>query len=89
MSARSDHLTRLHELACTVCRNCYGRNVAAADAHHIEAVRGDHSDWATIPLCRACHESLHRSHRNAFYTAHKLSDVKLLAWTIQQLMERS
>lgn len=56
------------------------------EAHHLEAYRGDHSDFATIPMCKECHTHLHKIHRRAFYTAHKLDDITLLAWTIKLLM---
>jgi hypothetical protein len=81
-----EYLGRLHELPCIVCRNCYGRSTPAAEAHHLEFVRGDHSDFAAVPLCKDCHDALHAARRKAFYVAHKLSDVKLLAWTIKELV---
>ena len=82
------HLARIHTLNCAVCRFCYGKYRPAQDAHHVEAVRGAHSDWAVVPLCRQCHGELHESRRRAFYSAHKLDDVKLLAYTIKMLMEQ-
>ena len=83
-----EHLARIHELNCAVCRFCYGKFRPAQEAHHIEVVRGDHSDYATVPLCRQCHGELHEARRRAFYNAHKLDDVKLLAWTIKMLGEQ-
>lgn len=86
MSAASKrYLGLIHRLPCVVCLYAYGRRVRAAEAHHLEHVRGEHSDFATIPLCHACHEGLHQSRRRAFYLAHKLDDIKLLAWTVEQL----
>ena len=79
-----EYLGLLHELNCIVCLNCYGKNRPATDAHHLESVRGKHSDFAAVPLCRSCHVELHGSRRRSFYTAHKVDDVKLLAWTIEQ-----
>lgn len=87
MSAASKrHLARVHTLRCVVCRECYGLNNPADEAHHIESVRGLHSDFATVPLCKSCHDELHARRRRAFYRAHKLDDVKLLALTIQELV---
>ena len=85
MATSKEHLARLHTLPCIVCLNCYGKSVRADEAHHLEAYRGDHSDFATVPLCKSCHDSLHRMHRRAFYTAHKLDDITMLAWTIKLL----
>lgn len=75
------YLKLIHELDCVVCRHCYGKRQPAAEAHHVEAYRGQHSDFATVPLCLACHAELHRRHRRPFYLAHNIDDVKLLAWT--------
>jgi len=85
-TAAKRHLALIHTLRCVTCLNCYGRSVQAREAHHIESVRGEHSDFATVPLCGECHHELHESRRRAFYLAHKLSDTKLLAWTIRELL---
>ena len=84
-AASKRYLGLIHRLPCVVCLNCYGWNRNAHEAHHIEFVRGEHSDFATIPLCGSCHADLHKDRRRAFYRAHKLDDVKLLAWTAEQL----
>ena len=86
MATRSKrHLAKIHTLPCVVCANCYGRSVKAEEAHHLESVRGTHSDFATVPLCHDCHAQLHGASRRGFYLAHKLDDVKMLAWTIELL----
>lgn len=85
MTPARRHLAKLHSLPCVVCLNCYGRRVNAEEAHHLEFVRGSHSDYATIPACKECHDELHHLRRRAFYRAHKIDDVKLLAWTIKLL----
>lgn len=80
------YLGLIHKLNCVVCENCYGISRAAQEAHHIEAYRGDHSDFATIPLCSGCHNSLHQQRRRPFYLAHNVDDVKLLAWTAMEML---
>lgn len=85
MNAR-EHVANIHTLSCVVCLHCYGKKVRADEAHHIESVRGSHSDFATVPLCKPCHDGLHGSRRRPFYVAHKVDDVKLLALTIKQLV---
>ncbi len=86
MTVSSDrHLARIHALRCVICFNAYGRDVPAQEAHHIESVRGEHSDWATVPLCLSCHKELHARRRRGFYVAHRLTDVKLLAWAIREM----
>ncbi len=83
--SRKTHLALIHELPCVVHLKCYGTKVNAEEAHHLEWDRDEHSDYATIPLCKSCHDSMHHKHRRPFYIAHKLTDVKLLAWTIELL----
>ena len=78
-------LSLIHRLPCVVCLNAYGLRKPCEEAHHIEHVRGEHSDFATVPLCKSCHDGLHVARRRAFYTAHKLDDVKLLAWTAREV----
>lgn len=75
------YMSLIHELPCVVHWFCYGKFVSCDEAHHIEYDRDEHSDHATVPLCYACHVSMHHMHRRPFYLAHKLTDVKLLAWT--------
>lgn len=84
-AASKRYLGLIHRLPCVVHLYCYGHRVRASEAHHLEHVRGEHSDFATIPLCGSCHDELHASRRRAFYLAHKLDDIKLLAWTVEQL----
>lgn len=74
-------LDLIHALPCVIHLKAYGERVFADEAHHLEFVRGDHSAFATIPVCKGCHDELHQLRRRAFYRAHKLDDVKLLAWT--------
>lgn len=85
MTSAQRHLAKVHTLPCVVHRVCYGQTVKATEAHHLEFVRGPHSDFATVPVCESCHDELHEARRRAFYLAHKLDDVKLLAWTIKLL----
>lgn len=86
-AAGKRHLERIHALPCVICTKCYGRRSMMVEAHHLEFVRGIHSQFATIPVCESCHKELHHERRRAFYVAHKLDDVKLLAWTIELLEE--
>ena len=87
MSAK-DHLKRIHGLHCVVCLFWKDIYRHAEEAHHLEFVRGDHSDYATVPLCIGCHSALHSNRRRLFYGQHKgMSDVSLLAYTIKMLME--
>ena len=86
MSAAAKRWLRLiHQLPCVICLNAYGRCVNAVESHHLEFVRGEHSDFAVVPVCASCHDELHESRRRTFYRAHKLDDVKLLAFTNREI----
>ena len=82
----SDHYARIHRLPCIVCLHCYGRRVNCDEAHHLEIVRGAHSAYAVVPLCKSCHDEMHENRRRSFYRAHKIDDIRLLAWTIKELV---
>ena len=84
-AAGKRYMGLIHKLPCVVCLNCYGVRKQCDECHHLEFVRGEHSDFATVPLCKSCHDELHGSRRRAFYTAHKLDDIKLLAWTAREV----
>lgn len=88
IAAGKRHLALIHTLICVIHWKCYGLRRNADEAHHLEFDRGEHSDHATIPVCASCHDELHEMRRRAFYRAHKLSDVKLLAWTIEMIQEQ-
>ena len=85
MSA-SSHLSSIHECNCVVCIFWHGKKRNCDEAHHLEWDRGPWSAWATIPLCKSCHDEMHQDRRRAFYRQHKgMSDVSLLARTIELL----
>ena len=84
-----EYLSLVHELNCVVCANVYGKNRPASEAHHIESVRGDHSDFAVVPLCRDCHIELHAASRRTFNLRHKVDEIKLLAWTMELVVNHA
>ena len=85
-AASKRHLERIHQLRCVVCLNRHDRSRPCVEAHHVEAYRGEHSDFATVPLCRPCHQLLHEMHRKSFCALYHTDDVMMLAWTIRELM---
>lgn len=78
------HLAFVRTLPCLIC-GAYG-----VDAHHIRAFQprtmgkrvGDDS---TVPLCRACHDELHRGKEEAFW-AQRMPQIDPLgtAWCLYQ-----
>ena len=81
-----DYLALVHRLDCVVHQGCVGVRYPCAEAHHLESVRGIHSDFAAVPLCKDCHDLLHQMHRRPFYLLYGLDDVKLMAWTMQEVV---
>ena len=52
------------------------------DPHHIQmpgkGMGGKHPDWATIPLCRECHDELHAKG----WDINNISQTELVMWTL-------
>ena len=49
--AELDHLQRIKLMACARCGQGY-----PSDAHHVRLGTSYKNHWATIPLCRPCHD---------------------------------
>lgn len=81
------HLERLHTLPCVACVLIGLRPPMGVQAHHVEVVRDDMTDYAAVPLCVFHHSELHRLSRRGFERQTKLSPIDLLAGTIKLLME--
>jgi len=82
----SEHMGRVAELGCILCREL-GVRGTPAEVHHIfdTAAR---SDWLTIPLCPYHHRGpngFHGMGERAFNRTYKTSEAKLLALTIEAL----
>jgi hypothetical protein len=86
-AAGKRHLSLIHELMCVICARRHERLRYCREAHHLEFDRDEHSDFAVVPLCKECHDLLHGMRRRAFYKFYRVDDIKLLAWTMQQIME--
>jgi hypothetical protein len=84
------HLSRLAELGCILCAHL-GTPGTPAQIHHLRedqgaAQRG--SDWTAIPLCEPHHTGaagLHGLGRRGFETRYRMSELDLLALTIEAL----
>ena len=81
------HLARIHELKCVACVLIGLRPPIGVQAHHVESVRDDMTDYAAVPLCVFHHSELHRLSRRGFERATKLTPIDLLAGTVKLLME--
>lgn len=81
---------RVAELGCVLC-DYLGRPGTPAEVHHIREGQGASqraSDYLTVPLCPACHRGpagVHGLGTKGFYTRYKLSELDLLAMTIEKL----
>ena len=84
-AAGKRHLALVHRMLCVICLHKHDRKRPCEEAHHIEAYRDDHSDFATVPLCHECHQQLHAMHRRPFYLLYNLDDGEFLSWKIMQM----
>lgn len=79
-AAEKRHIERIKEMPCGVCGAA-----GPSDAHEPEQ-----GLWfAAIPLCKDCHQGgLNGWHgRRAIWNVLKLDEMKVLAATVQKLME--
>jgi hypothetical protein len=92
MSAASKrHMGKVAELGCIICwRLGYGKS--PAEVHHLKEECGAsqrQSDFLTVPLCPEHHRGgtgLHGLGRKAFERTYRLSELDLLALTIEELV---
>lgn len=85
--ASKEHMGRVKQIGCLICRDILGEPDSPADAHHVfdTAAR---SDWLTVPLCRFHHQGaggFHGLGQRAFERTYKLTEADLLAKTIEAL----
>lgn len=89
MSAR-EHMGRVAELGCVLCWHLQGEG-SPAQVHHIREGQGAAqraSDFLTIPLCPEHHtgsSGVHGLGRKGFENRYKLTELDLLAMTIERL----
>lgn len=76
------HLLKIKLLPCGVCNQ-----PAPSDAHHIKRNGKRISHYATIPLCKSCHQDNHNGiHGNKYmWDVMKLNELDVLANTIEKL----
>lgn len=83
MSA-AKHLARVRALPCVVCKKMGVRQTTPTTAHHVESVRDELSDYATVSLCQSHHqgpEGVHGLSRRVFEMRYRLTVIDLLALT--------
>ena len=84
------HMGRVSAIGCILCRYL-GFGETPAQVHHLKEECGAsqrQSDFLTIPLCEPHHTGsvgIHGLGRKAFERTYKLSELDLLAMTIERL----
>ena len=79
---------KVAEVGCILCISL-GRGATPAEVHHLKEECGAgqrQSDYLTIPLCPECHRGqsgFHGLGQKAFERTYKLTELDLLALTIQ------
>jgi len=87
---RERYLDRVRGLPCVVCLHKLGQKTYGCEAHHVESIRDEHSDYAVAALCTEHHHGptgVHGSSRRTFEAMWKLSPVDLIALTIEQYLK--
>ena len=83
---RKEYIARIHDLGCVVCEVMGMQQSTPTEAHHVESVRDDNSDFAACALCVDHHRGANGVHglgRRGFVIRYRLSDVDLLSLTIK------
>lgn len=83
------HLKRVAALPCVLCSSL-GLGQSPAEVHHLFDT-ASRSDYLTVPLCPAHHRGPNGFHglgARAFERRYNVTETKLLAWTIAEIMSR-
>lgn len=89
MTAR-EYLSRIHQLNCVVCTQMGMRQTDGTEAHHVESIRDEDSDYGAVALCVDHHRGKNGVHglgRRGFVSRYKLSDIDLVALTIKAYLK--
>jgi hypothetical protein len=92
--SEKEHLNRVAEIGCILCKHL-GFDDTPAEIHHLRHGQGmaqRASNFLTIPLCPEHHRGnsgYHGMGEKAFYTRYKLTELDLLAMTIEHLYNRT
>jgi hypothetical protein len=90
--ATKAHKDAVARLGCILCRHM-GYRDTPAHLHHVREGQGAAQravDWLVVPLCPEHHQGasgLHGLGVRGFYTRYNLSELDLLAMTIEALHE--
>lgn len=82
-----EYMARVAELPCLVCI-MLGLGNSPAEVHHVQSVRGELTDFLTVPLCPEHHRGasgVHGMSRRAFEMRYQMSALDLVAMTIRAL----
>lgn len=89
-AAERKHMSRVAALGCILCDHL-GLGATPAQVHHVREGQGMSqraSNFLTVPLCPEHHQGksgLHGLGTNAFERTYRLSELDLLAMTIERL----
>lgn len=92
MSTKSaKHMGKVAGIGCILCQHLGFSHDTPAEVHHLREGRGASqrgSDWLTVPLCPEHHRGnggIHGLGRKGFEMRYKLSELDLLAMTMEAL----
>jgi hypothetical protein len=83
--SEQSHLLNIKSLPCGVCGH-----PAPSDAHHITDSGRRIGHYATIPLCKSCHQDNHNGihGRQAMWKIYKVNELDVLNKTIEKLVNK-
>ena len=87
MKPIKQHKNEVAALGCMACR-LLGYGETPASLHHVREGQGmaqRASDWLVIQLCQEHHQGQHGVHGHGFEALTKLTEMDLLAATIEAL----
>ena len=81
---------RVRQLPCIATLMLEGRTVSSEELHHVESTRDELSEYLVIPLSVAYHSrsspiSIHTLSRRGFERRYKISELRMLAKTLELL----
>lgn len=89
MNAR-EYIRSIHDLPCVVCAVIGMPQSEPTEAHHVESIRDEDSDYGAVALCVSHHRGANGVHglgRRGFVGRYKLTDVDLIALTIKAYLK--
>lgn len=84
-----EYKDKVASLGCMVCKHI-GYGETPASLHHVREGQGMSqraSDWLVIPICKEHHQGKNGIHGHGFESLYKMTEMDLLAATIEAMQK--